>query len=297
MRRFFLISDFGFQIFFILLIVALPIGCRKAGRGENVPHPRIISHSPSITRIIFDLGLGDNLVGVTNWCSLPAEGKYAKIPRIADVDGIRTERAIVARPDLIFTQCDPARGLFRNVQQRLQAVKVVQVEIESLDDIFSAVEKIARATNRQVRAGEVIAGMRKKLSVLDYRGELPPPVAKLRVLFCSDYSKPMVAAEGTYIGDMIRRAGAINAGDDIPGKQLWRKAKVESIIAARPDVLIIKVSPGQEDAAEKFWLSRKGVPAACCGGIHAVTDNRWLRPGPAVCDLAVELRRMIPVPK
>ena len=108
----------------------------------------------------------------------------------------------------------------------------------------------------------------------------------------------MIAANGTFIADMIHRAGAINAGNDIPGnQQWWRRAKVESIINVKPDVLIIWVAPNEKDSVEKFWLARKEIPAARNGRIYVVSDNRWVRPGSSVCDVAAELRKMIPVVK
>lgn len=295
MKQLFKIVDCGLRIALILPIMAWTIGCQKDKQAnDNAPHPRIISHSPAITQIIFDLGLGDHLVGVTNWCDLPADEKYANISRIGDAHGIRTEMAILARPDIIFTQDDPSeRGRFNNVLQYMPDVKIVYMSIESLDDIFQAVEKIGQSTDRKVAAEKLTKKMREKLETLKPRNNSSPPAKKLRVLFSSSHQSPMVAGNGTYIADFFALAGAENAGEDIPGKMLWRKSKVENIIVARPDVLIIFAIAGQEDQVRNFWLSKKDIPAAKTGRVFVVTDARWLRPNAQFIELAEELRKML----
>ena len=290
------------RFFCISLAIApamlLPLACNRGDKSDsNSSRPRIISHTPSITQIIFALDLGDNLVGVSNWCHLPSEGKYSQIPRVCDADGVRAETALSLEPDIIFTQVDPSRKMFSTVKRHLPDVKIEQIKIESFGDIFAAVKKIGDLTDHQIQANKLIGEMEEKLSVLDNHGEYSLSGKKFRVVFISGSRSPMIAADGTFIADMIHRAGAVNAGNDIPGNQLWRKAKVESVITVKPDVLIIWVSPGQKDTVEKFWLARKEIPAARNGRVYVVSDNRWVRPGPDVCDVASELRKMIPVVK
>ena len=95
---------------------------------------------------------------------------------------------------------------------------------------------------------------------------------------------------------MLFRSPLLISGNDIPGNQKWwRRAKVETVITVKPDVMIIWVSPGQKEKIEKFWLARKEIPAARNARVYVVSDNRWIRPGPSVCDVAAELRKMIPV--
>ena len=289
------------RIFILSLVLIpallLPVACNRGNKSDGDSlHPRIISHTPSITQIAFALGLGDNLVGVSNWCELP-EGKYSKIPRVCDANGIRTERALSLEPDIIFTQVDPSRKMFSKVKHRLPDVKIEYMKIESLADIFAAVKKIGDLTDHQVQATELAESMEKKLSVLDNHGEYSPSGNKLRVVFVSGGASPMIAANGTFIADMIDRAGAVNAGNDIPGNQLWRKAKAESVINVKPDVLIIWGSPGQKNTVKEFWSAQKGIPAARNHRVYVVSDNRWVRPGTSVCDIAAELRKMIPVVK
>jgi iron complex transport system substrate-binding protein len=277
----------------VIYLIGLIFLC-GCSRGQNQkpdgPAPRIISNSAAITQILFDMGLGDHVVGVTNWCDLPAGTKYANIPRVADAHGIRAEAAMALQPDLILTQSDPR--MFAVVRRARPNVKIEHVRLESLNDIMTVIRQIGQLTDRQDLADKQIAAMQNKLKVLSGWGEKPR--RKPRVLFFSGAEHPLVAGPGTYIGDLIVRAGGVNAAADVPGKQLWRKAKVESIIAAEPDVLIVKVAPGREKQTREFWLSRKDMPAARAGRVHIVTDDTWLRPSARVADLAGEIRKMIP---
>ncbi len=284
-------------IVLVVAIASLPFACNRSGNtNADAPHPRIISHTPAITQMIFSLELGDHLVGVSNWCQLPADGKYSQIPRVCDANGVRVEKALSLQPDIIFTQVDPSRGMFDKVKHHLPDVKVQQLRVESLADIFAAVKTIGDMTDRQQQAAKLAADMQQKLSVLDNHGEQVRDGKKLRVLFLSGSTTPMTTADGTFIADMIHRAGAANAGNEVPGDQLWRRVKVETVINAQPDVLIVHVDPSQVDTVNNTWANIKEIPAARNGCVYVVSDDRWVRPGPSVCDMAAELRRMIPVP-
>ncbi len=271
----------------ICLLAILP-GCKSKAAPAG-PRPRIISHSPAITRIIFDMGLADHLVGVSNWCDLPAG---ADIPRVGDMQGIRAEAAVSLQPDIILTQSGRDKKLFAAVERMLPEMKIEYLRIESLDDILAAVATIGKLTGRDDLAAETQAkAIKNILLARKHVKQLPSPSP--RVLFVSGYAHPMAAGPGTFIGDMITLGGGENASGAIPGNGLWRKAKVESIIKTAPDVLIVKVAPARRAEAKEFWLRQKDIPAARTGRVHIVTDDQWLRPSTGIFPLAVDMAKMI----
>jgi len=255
------------------------LGCSE--RAPEAPHPRIVAFSPALAEMVFDLGLGDHVVGVTTHTSLPAgQGR----PIVGDALNVNVEAILAVEPDLVLTQVDAKKfGALRRLRPQ---VRVEALTIETLDDIGSALRRIGRVAGRPEagraaadRLAETLAAVRKRVA------GRPRP----RVLFVMGYERPYVAAGGTFVGDLIDVAGGVNAGADTPGTQRWRAANAEGVVAARPDVLICHVGPGAEAAAVAAWGKWADMPAVKAGRVFAVTDRHWIVPSGRVARLAGRL--------
>jgi len=279
----------GLRATLAILVLVPAAGCsRPAGpaapRGK--PPQRIVSFSPAITRILFDMGLGERVVGVTRFCSLP-EGMDR--PRLGDARGINAEAILAVRPDVIFAQTSPAK--FQGVRDIDPHVRAVQIEIEALKDIPAAVDRICEVV------GGVEAGRRAKeafeAKLADVRRRAAGR-ARRRVLFVMGTNRPAVAGPGTFVADLIEVAGGVNAGDDIPGKVRWRTTHIEAIIRAAPDVLICQALPGRDaEKAGEYWRQWKDLPAVRNGRVHVVTDADWSIPSTRVAELAGRVLGMV----
>ena len=247
---------------------------------------RIVSFSPALTRILFDMGLGDQVVGVTTYCR-PPDG--AERPRVGNRQTIVADVILAVDPDLILAQNDPAD--FKGVRDAAPDVRIVEIEIEVLADVPAAIEQIGRLVGEVELAAAYKAFFQARLDAVRLRVAGNP---RPRVLFVMGTERPITAGDDSFIHDMIELAGGVNAGADIPGEIVWRMTDIEAIVAASPDVVICQVTAAAEaDDARQYWLQWQELPAARSGRVFVVTDPDWTIPSTRLAELTGELADMI----
>lgn len=268
---------------FVILI--LTTVCLFAGVSVGAP-PRIVSFSPALTEILFEMGLGDNVVGVTRFCRLP-EG--VSRPHLGDTFTISAEAILAVRPDIILAQTDVDK--FQGVLDINPAVKVESFRLETLSDISAAVERIGEITGRSDLAKRQNAAFSAKLeSVRSRVAGWPRP----RVIFVMGTDRPTAAGADNFIADLIEQAGGVNAGADVPGRTRWRSTHIDAIARAKPDVIICQVlDAAQASDALLYWLQWKDLPASSAGRVYVVTDPRWSIPSTHLAELASDLAYLI----
>jgi len=258
---------------------------RQLPRPE-APRPRIVTFSPALTQIVFDMGLGDHVVGVTGYCT-PPEG--AARPRVGDAFTINAEVMLSVAPDVIIAQTSPDK--FKGVRDLNPNVSIVELRIETLADIQAAMRRVGEIVGRPERARQQAAAFAEEIQFIRREvAGLPRP----RVLFVMGTDRPTAAGRDNFIADLIEACGGLNAGADIPGSLRWRQTTIEAIVKAAPDILICQNEvKGKEEAARKYWLSWKDLPAAGAGRVYVVSDPQWLIPSTRITALAVEMAKMI----
>ena len=144
---------------FILLIISLfflQISCLAQTEKQPAPTPkRIVSLSPSITEILYELGLGDKVVGVTDYCNFPEDAKDKF--RIGGYLDTNYEAMIFVRPDLVIGAAefsDDVKKLFESTD-----IEHMTVNTETTGDIFEAIKKIGQRNGVEDKAKEIVARM------------------------------------------------------------------------------------------------------------------------------------------
>jgi len=262
--------------------------CDRAGNSSPAAAAgakRVVSFSPAITQMMFDMGLDDQIVGVTRFCKLPAG---VQKPRVGDALSFNSEAILAVRPDVILTQTAPAK--FQGVRDIDGHIKIISLRIESLDDIPAAM----LAIGKELRCGKIARdkadAFGQAIEAVEYRVRLLP---RTRTVFVMGTDRPIVAGEGTFVADMIASAGGTNVGAVIPGQAIWRPTQIEAIIKVRPDVLICQVGLGEEDAAKDYWMQWKDIPAVGAGRVYVVSDSGWSIPGTHLAGLLPKMAAMI----
>ena len=277
------------RIMVMLAVSALAVGaCRDAPPRPDAPAPRIVAFSPALTQILFDMGLGDHVVGVTSQCILPPGERRQ---RLGDAINHDPETVIWADPDIMLVQMQIKH--FAAVAGLAPEIRIEHFKIESLAHVRDAIERLgslvadAQAANRTVEQFDAkLAAIRERVA-----GRARP-----RVLFTLGYWNPSVPGRGTFIGDMIELAGGVNAGAPDGAHLRWRNPALEEISVAAPDVIICQVDTGKEEQARDYWRQRSDLPAARTGRIHIVTDRRWTIPSTYSPTLAEQMAEMIHAP-
>lgn len=275
----------------IAVWVALPIlvlGCPHtafASPADGQAMPRIVTFSPSLTDIAFEIGLGDAVVGVTDYCTLPAGEQR---PRLGNALNFSSEQLLSVDPDIIVTQTSAER--FAGVRDIAPEIRVEQFSIETLADVPAAAVRLARLAGRPELAEPHVAEFERKLSLVRSR---VAGLGERRVLFVMGTDRPAVAAGDNFIADLIAVAGGVNAGADIPGRQRWIQTHIDHIAAARPEVIVCQSHTDDPDKARDYWLGWRELPAAEAGRVFVVTDRTWTIPTLDLADKAERLAEMI----
>ena len=254
------------------------------------PARRIVSLAPSNTELLFAMGLGDRLVGVTEYCNYPAE--VDSIARVSGYSTLSLERIVATEPDLVVA----ARG---NDLEGLQALRglgiaVFALDIQSVDQLFSAIDRLDRLCSAGSAAAELAADLHRRIDAVRRRvsvGDIPG------VIWCYWGEPVYTAGQGTIIDDVIEGAGGRNVARQAPGA--WPQVSIESIISWAPEVIITSYLPGgpssmdEEMETVRSLEGWKTLPAVRTGRVYYIDADILSRPGPRSVDALEKLAALL----
>jgi iron complex transport system substrate-binding protein len=289
-------------------------------RPRSVGPVRIVSLLPSTTEILFAIGAGDDVVGVTFECDYPEEARTRRIVSTsampeglapAEIDAF-VVAAMANGDDLYHLDEGALAGLDADlvVTQDLCAVCAVDVSVvddalahlgctaevltidpHTLDDVFASIETLGKATGHEEEAADLVRYQRRQLAAL---WGWSVSRRKPRVMFLEWTDPPF--APGHWIPEMIELAGGIPLLGT--GGEKSRRVTWDAVHAARPDVVVVAPCgydrEGSQSLADDLVASGAlpaGVP------VHAVDANAsWARPGTRLVDGVEELARLLHPP-
>lgn len=222
---------------------------------------RIVSFLPSATELLFELGVGDQVVGVTHECLYPEEAKQK--PRIISsvfdpetmssqqIDDIitnlaRTNQPIFtvheenirrANPDLIIAQgtCAVCSAYTNEVNAALQILdRRPQVEVldpHSIDDILSSVILIAKRIGREAQGQELVKSLQKRIDFIKNKNYKTRPKT-----LCIEWVEPFFTS-GHWVPQMVEIAGGANQVSKLGEHS--RKMTIDEVSSADPDIIIM----------------------------------------------------------
>ena len=272
---------------------------------------RIASLLPSATEIVFAVGAGAEVVGISHGCDYPAAARGLPVltgPAVethglpqAEIDAaisgllaaggstyrIDVSRLRELRPDLVITQalCDicavSERQVHRVVHEEQLGARVLTLTPLDLDGVARSLEEVGEAAGRPAEGTRLAAEMRQRMT------PRVPASSPLRVAALEWLDPPYVA--GHWVPEQIARAG----GEDALGRAGEKSERVtwSAIAASRPDVVLLLpcglsldevVREAEALARRPEW---RALPAVACGAVWALDANAWFsRPGPRLID-------------
>jgi iron complex transport system substrate-binding protein len=240
---------------------------------------KIISCMPSVTELLFALDLENEIVGVTENCNYPEKAKSKeKVGR----DKMNLERIVSLSPDLIVMYGGaqgPDIKKFRSL-----GLPVFVVDPETVWSVLVTVDTLGEATNRVHAAYGLNEKLKRKLNWTASR-VTGSKKARPKVFVEINHKPLITAANGTFVNDMIEKAGGANIAKWAGGK--YPEYSFEKLLAADPDVIIIpKQNISNEDQIMKDgkWMKLKAVRN---GRVLFIDADLLTRPGPRVA-IAVE---------
>jgi len=232
---------------------------------------RIISLAPSNTEILFALGVGDSVVGVTKRCDYPPAAR--KIAPVGDVL-ISTERVVSLRPDLIVAHTTMNPSVIAVMERR--GIPVVVVNPESFADLKRDITTIGRAVGASQAAVRMVRHIDDSLA--DVRAAAKRLGHHPKTLVVIQEWPVWVAGSHTFVNEMIAIAGGENAAADIGW---FGQMSMESMVMRSPEVIIV-VTGGRADFLHR--AATRVTPAVRNGHCISLDPNLFVRPGPRLVD-------------
>lgn len=254
----------------------LPAGSGQLFREQNpvlaASKPqRIVSMAPGITEILFALGAGDRVVGVTSYSDYPEEAKTK--PSIGGYYAPDMEKIVALQPDMVFALRETQARYIRILEQA--GIPVVAVEPRNMQEILTAIDTISVAIGEQERGAALHAALAHQLATVR---RVTAAAAPKRV-FLEIWDAPLLTVgRKSFINDIITQAGGINVAAD---KDIdYTVCDIETLYAYNPDVYIF-VSHGRNDP--RFFLTRPHLAAIAAvknGQVFPIDGDLLMRPGP-----------------
>jgi iron complex transport system substrate-binding protein len=276
--------------------VAFEIAIWPEDRGNHMYDSevlRVISLSPAITEIVFAIGEGGRVVGVSDWTKFPPEA--AALPNCGGVANTNYELISKLKPDLVIIQGESA-----DMKRRFgeMGIKYLGVTLDKIGDIGVAAFEIADALGVKEK-GEIlknhIASECKRISGIAKN----LPITKVLLVTWRDagrLSNICTMGPGGFLDEAVAICGGENIFRDSP--VLYTTAPQEKICTRAPDVIIEmrsgeKLSDAEIEKVKNEWNDMPSLPAVQNGRIFVVTDDYATIPGPRIADLLKLLASII----
>lgn len=248
--------------------------CVADDLGEVVaaepPANRIVSLVPSLTELLFTLGAGNRIVGVTRFCEQPAAA-VAPLPKVGGTKNPDVNQILSLRPDLVIANAEENRHA-DVARLRAAGVRVFVTYPRRVAAVPALIRNLGRLCGCSARAERMASELEQELA-----GETPP--ARRRV-FCPIWKNPWMSMNAdTYAHDLLDRCG----GENICGSQQQRYPVVslEEVAALDPEVVLLPDEPyrfSRRDRADLAPLS--GTAAVRSGAVYFIDGKAltWFGP-------------------
>lgn len=288
---------FKFGLMFLLFTVYCSLFTVSVSYAGEAPK-RIISLAPNITEILFALDLGENIVGVTNFCDYPEEARHKQ--KVGGMSNPSLEAVVSLKPDIVIMTTD---GNPKYFQERLKSLKIrtYVFNTKRLQELPQGIRELGVALNIREQADRFAGDF--EISLDKFRRQrsnsASSPFAKggtegspkKKVLFIVWPEPLIVAGPKTVIDDAIAFIGAEN----VASKSLtsYPKYSIEEILRNPPDFIIIGKGHADVKKISEGFLKKIGIiPAVKEKKVFYVSDDLY-RFGPRTIRGLAELSKVL----
>lgn len=273
----------------ILLILIVNFSVSNSLSAAGIPD-RIISLAPNVTEILFAIGAGDRIVGVTSFCDYPPGAK--RKPKVGGMSNPSLETVVALEPDIVILTPD---GNQKEFDERLRSLKIKTYvfRVRRLSELPQGIKDLGVAVGSKDKAEKLAEETERATNNFKTRRQGPNPLSpapgrvgmggvavKQKVLFIIWPEPLIVAGPGTAIDDAITLLGCENVASG--AKVRYPKYSIEAIIRQAPDLIFIgKGHANMKEVSESLLKRMAGVPAVRKGAVFFVSDNLY-RLGPRV---------------
>lgn len=276
-----------------LVLVFLFVACSQQSKPKEESETacqRIVSTAPSITETLFDLGLGENVVGVTENCHYPEEVKSKS--KIGKAFSVSSEAVVALKPDVVFVL-----SAYGELASKMKAagMKTVILDQTSVQGFVDSIDVVAKTCKIEEKGRNFKAKFEPYLKKAEKDGEKK----KILILVGRDYENSTIkdayaVGDDKFLNEIIDLCGATNA---YTGNMAYPKIQLEGILSLNPDIVIdiitaSDLTPEKLDFIAKSW-SNLDINAVKNGKIFIKTEDFWSLPGPRFTKIIEEIKNIL----
>jgi iron complex transport system substrate-binding protein len=257
-----------------------------AGKTVTLDKPaeRVVSIAPANTEIAFALGAGDKVVGDTTYCDYPEQAKA--IDKIGDFSNPSMEKIVALEPDLVLV----TGGIQKNLPAKLEklGIAVYSADPTNLEALYSDLQEMGDLMGVSENATKLVDDMQTQVDAVSKKVE----GAETPKTFLEIYGKPlMTAGTGTFIDDLINKAGGVNVG--ATAGEGFPEFNAEKLIEEDPAVYVAVKGSQSDPGAIAARPGYSQLTAVTNGAVYVIDDNLVTRPGPRLVLGLQQLAQMI----
>ena len=264
------------------------------GLGREItldgPAQRIVSLAPSNTEILFAIGAGNQVVGRDQFSNYPEE-----VMNVTDIgsafEALNTELIVSLEPDLVLAAEINTPEQVKQLEDLGLKVYYLKNPL-TLEEMYGNLEIVAQLTGHEAETATLIESLKARVAAVDEK--IAPISSRFNVFYeldATDPAKPYTAGKGTFITQLIERAGGYNIASDLEG---YPQMSLEQVVAADPAFIILGdarygISP-ESVAQRPGW---ENLSAVKNGNVLPFNDDLVSRPGPRLVDALEELAKLL----
>jgi len=227
---------------------------------------RILALAPHVCETLYAIGAGKDIVGTVSYCDFPEE--VALLPQVGAYNRINIEAAIALKPTVAIVMSNQLPGI-----QKLKAlgVKVVESNPVRVEAVFADIVHMGQVTGYETNARFLVQSLQLRLDKILSIEQRP--------VFYEIWPDPLLTAgQNTFIHDVLKKVGLRNVFGSL--NQEAPRVNLESVLAAKPQLVIVPSEKRDVTQRTKFWKTWLGEE------IKVITVNPDLvhRPGPRLLD-------------
>jgi iron complex transport system substrate-binding protein len=273
--------------FFALLFFVLPLAAQSQ---------RIVSTAPSITELLYALGLGDRIVAVDRFSRYPPDA--TRKAQIGDYAAPNLEVIASLKPTLVMIPANPVR-----LRERMEAMKLKVLELnqDTLPAMFASFRTVGEVTGTQAKAADLAASVHQKLDAIRAKTAKLKPTRMMFVVGRAPNRLEglVVVGRGSHLNELIEMAGGENVFKD--ASISYAKISLEEVLARNPEVVIdmgdmgdtVTVTETQKRSIAEMWSKLTSVAAVRARRVHVVASDIYMVPGPRIALAAQEFLEIL----
>lgn len=199
----------------------------------SAPPMRIVSLVPSQTELLFDLGLHDEVIGITKFCIHPDEWFRTKT-RIGGTKDLKIDAILALKPDLIIGNKE--ENTEQQIRQLQETCNVWMSDIHNLEEAITMIRSIGTIVDREARSEEIIATITKGFTAISQRASSEMKRSCVYYIWRGPY---MAAGTDTFINDILAKLNLVN----VAGDTRYPEVSLEKLREIAPEIVFLSSEP------------------------------------------------------